>query len=157
MASIEWTNMREVMAGIKAREEKLKSAPKIARQMGVLALNEIHPLTNKLYNTWDNSIHAEVNEIRSFVWELWVGSKGAFAGKDGKGSPTDNGGYNYGKRQEDLYHPIEIGWHKAWPRMVDLWRTSWQGLASNLVSTGDDNGGGFGETMGNDFSMMGGF
>jgi hypothetical protein len=147
MASIEWTNMGEVMRGMKAREEKLKSAPKIARQMGVLALNEIHPLTRKKSNNWDNSIHAEVHEIRSFVWELWVGSKGAFNGD----------GYNYGKRQEDLYHPIDIGFHKAWPRMVDLWRTQWQGLASNLVSTGDDNGGGFGETMGDDFSMMGGF
>jgi hypothetical protein len=147
MASIEWTNMREVMTSIKAREEKLKSAPKIARQMGVLALNEIHPLTRKKSNNWDNSIHAEVHETRSFVWELWVGSKGAFNGA----------GYNYGKRQEDLYHPIEIGFRKAWPRMVDLWRTSWQGMASNLVSTGDDNGGGFGETMGDDFSMMGGF
>jgi hypothetical protein len=138
MASIEWTNMREVMAGIKAREEKLKSAPKIARQMGVLALNEIHPLTNKKYNTWDDSIHAEVHEIRSFVWELWVGSKGAFAGESGKkGSLTDNGGYNYGKRQEDLYHPVEIGWFKAWPRMQDLFNEKMRGIVTANADMAD--------------------
>jgi hypothetical protein len=127
MASIEWTNMGEVMAKMKAREEKLKGAQKIARQMGVLALNEIHPLTHKKSNTWDNSIHAEVHEIKSFVWELWVGSKGAFSGT----------GYNYGKRQEDLFHPIEIGWHKAWPRMMDLFNEKMRGIVTANADMSD--------------------
>jgi len=127
MASIEWTNRGEVMARMKAREEKLKSAPKIARQMGILALNEIHPLTHKKSNTWDNSIHAEVHEVKSFVWELWVGSKGAFNGA----------GYNYGKRQEDLYHPIETGWFKAWPRMMDLFNEKMKGIVTANADMAD--------------------
>jgi hypothetical protein len=149
MASIEWTNMGEVMAKMKAREEKLKAVPKAARQMGVLALNEIHPLTNKKTGNWDGTIHAEVTEISSFKWGLWVGSKGAFSGA----------GYNYGARQERLYHPIEIGWHKAWPRMVDLWRQAIHGESSNLVTMGDSGGASsdFGESMGSEFGMMGGF
>ena len=120
MASITWTNAAEVIASMKARQKKLEDAPKMARRMGVLALNEIHPLTHKKTNTWDNSIHAEVHEVKSFVWELWVGSKGAFNGA----------GYNYGKRQEDLYHPVEIGWHKAWPSMVDLWNEFFHGITT---------------------------
>lgn len=173
-AKIEFTNIREVLAGIKARQEKLQSVPKVARQMGVLALNEIHPLTNKKTHNWDNSIHAEVHQLSSFKWELWVGSKGAFTGvanviSEAKATKTFTGdlkknvraaqksgsgsGYNYGARQEKLYHPIDIGFHRAWPRMVDLWNQAIHGVASRTVSSGGD----FGESMGDEFSMMGGF
>lgn len=131
MTGITWTNMKEVMAAMEARQKKLEDAPKMARKMGVLALNEIHPITHKRFNTWDSSIHAEVHQISSFKWELWVGSKGAFASPNGgEGSKTDNGGYNYGKRQEDLYHPIEIGWHKAQPTMTDLWNEFFHGIVT---------------------------
>ena len=158
MSSIQFVNLGEVLAGIRARTEKLEQIPKIAKQMGVLATNEIHPLTNKKTGNWDASIHAEVKELGNFKWELWVGSKGAFSGvasaitslkaegkytkevrkkvkaaqKSGSGS-----GYNYGARQERLYHPIEIGWFKAQPRMTDLWQQKMRGLASRTVATGE--------------------
>lgn len=113
MTRIEFTNLGEVLAGIEKRKKKLADIPKLARQMGVMACNEIHPLTHKKSNNWDNSIHAEVKQIGAHKWELWVGSRGAFSGT----------GYNYGKRQEDLFHPIAIGWHKAQPAMSDLWNS----------------------------------
>jgi hypothetical protein len=113
MSSISFTNLSEVLGGIEKRKKKLDDLPKLARQMGVMATNEIHPLTHKKSHNWDNTIHAEVKEIGSYKWELWVGSRGAFSGT----------GYNYGKRQEDLFHPIAIGWHKAQPGMSDLWNS----------------------------------
>lgn len=124
MSRIEFVNLGEVLAGIKARTEKLNQIPRVARQMGVLALNEIHPLTAKKSNTWDNSIHAEVHELGAFKWELWVGSKGAFAAN----------GYNYGARQERLAHPIEIGWGRAQGPMSDLWNAKMHGALSRSVA-----------------------
>ena len=118
--SISFTNWGEVLAGIEARKKKLDDLPKLAKQMGVMALNEIHPLTHKKTGNWDSSIHAEVSEVGAYKYELWVGSKGAFSGT----------GYNYGKRQEDLFHPIDIGFHKAQPAMVDLWNEKMKGLAT---------------------------
>ena len=124
MAKIEFVNMGQVMAGIKKRQEKLKNIPKVARQMGLLATNEIHPLTQKKTGNWDNSIHAEVKQLKSFQWELWVGSKGAFSDK----------GYNYGAKQERLNHPIEIGWGRARGPMVDLWNKIMHGVASSSIT-----------------------
>ena len=118
MNGIQFVNLPEVLAGIEARKKRLDDLPKLAKQMGVMALNEIHPLTHKKTGNWDSSIHAEVSEVGAYKYELWVGSKGAFSGT----------GYNYGKRQEDLYHPIEIGWHKANPAMVDLWNSKMKGM-----------------------------
>ena len=118
MTGIQFTNLSEVLAGMEKRQKRLDDIPKLARQMGVLATNEIHPLTHKKTGNWDSTIHAEVKEVGSFKWELWVGSRGAFAGS----------GYNYGARQERLYHPIEIGWHKANPAMVDLWNNKMKGM-----------------------------
>lgn len=138
MSSISFTNLNEVLAGIEKRKKKLDDLPKLARQMGVMATNEIHPLTHKKSNNWDNSIHAEVKEVGAFKWELWVGSRGAFSGT----------GYNYGKRQEDLFHPIAIGWHKAQPAMSDLWNSRMKDLTtiSALMSDFQDF----------DFGSMGG-
>lgn len=124
MAKIEFVNMGQVMAGIKKRQEKLKNIPKVARQMGLLATNEIHPLTQKKTGNWDNSIHAEVKQLKSFQWELWVGSKGAFSDK----------GYNYGAKQERLNHPIEIGWGRARGPMSDLWNKVMHGVASSSIT-----------------------
>jgi hypothetical protein len=92
--------------------------------MGLLATNEIHPLTQKKTGNWDNSIHAEVKQLKSFQWELWVGSKGAFSDK----------GYNYGAKQERLNHPIEIGWGRARGPMVDLWNKIMHGVASSSIT-----------------------
>ena len=159
MSSIEFTNLGEVLAGIEARKKKLEDLPKLAKQMGVLALNEIHPLTHKKTGNWDSTIHAEVSDLGEYKYELWVGSKGAFTGVSGaitslkaEGKYTkgvkkkvkaaqksgEGGGYNYGKRQEDLYHPIEIGYHKAQPAMIDLWNEKMKGIATaNAVGMSD--------------------
>lgn len=119
MTGITWTNMKEVMDGMAARQKKLEDVPKTARKMGVLALNEIHPLTHKKSGNWDSSIHAEVKEVGAYKYELWVGSRGAFSGA----------GYNYGKRQEDLYHPVEVGFFRAWPKMVELWQNQFSSMS----------------------------
>ena len=118
--SIQFTNLGEVLAGIEAKKKRLDDLPKLAAQMGVLALNEIHQLTHKKTGNWDASIHSEVTDLGGFKVELWVGSKGAFSGS----------GYNYGKRQEDLYHPIAEGCHKAEPAMVDLWNEKMKGIVT---------------------------
>lgn len=128
MAKIEFVNLREVQAGLKKRQDKLKNIPKVARQMGVLATNEIHPLTRKKTGNWDSTIHAEVSQISSFKWVLWVGSKGAFAAN----------GYNYGARQEHLNHPIEIGFHRAEQGMKDLWNAAMHGAASRSIAVSDN-------------------
>jgi hypothetical protein len=111
-AKIEFTNLDQVMARLKDKTKNIEATlEKTAKQMGVLATNEIHPLTAKKSNTWDNSIHAEVKKIGSMKVELWVGSKGAF-----------NNGYNYGARQERLHHPIAMGWARAEGAMKDLFQ-----------------------------------
>ena len=147
MAKIEFVNLREVQDGLKKRQDKLKNIPKVARQMGVLATNEIHPLTAKKTGNWDSTIHAEVSQISSFKWELWVGSKGAFSAN----------GYNYGALQERTRHPIEIGWYKAKPAMTDLWQKMMHGAISRNVSMGSSDSRGFGESMATEFAIMGGF
>lgn len=142
MSSISFTNLGEVLAGMEKRKKKLDGLPKLARQMGVMATNAIHSLPPDIMrrksSNWANTIHAEVKEIGSYKWELWVGSRGAFSGT----------GYNYGKRQEDLYHPIAIGWHKAQPGMSDLWNSRMKDLEtiSRLMSDFQDF----------DFGSMGG-
>ncbi len=158
MTSISFINMGEVIAGIEAKRQKMENLPKLARQMGVLALNEIHPLTNKKTGNWDSTIHAEVTELGAYKYELWVGSKGAFSGVSeamtslkAEGKYTKNvkkkvkaaqksgggSGYNYGKRQEDLYHPIEIGYHKAQPKMMDLWNEKMKGIVTANAAMSD--------------------
>jgi hypothetical protein len=110
---IKFTNAAQIVASLNAKVKNIESTlEKTARQMGVLATNEIHPLTHKKSNTWDNSIHAVVTKLGPFKYELWVGSKGAFA----------KGGYNYGARQERLFHPIEKGWWAAQGPMKDLYQ-----------------------------------
>lgn len=124
MAKIEFVNMAQVMAGIKKRQDKLKNIPKVARQMGILATNEIHPLCAVKTGNWRDSIHSEVSQLSSFKWELWVGSKGAFSAN----------GYNYGAKQERLNHPIEIGWGRARGPMADLWNKIMHGVASSSIT-----------------------
>lgn len=124
MAKIEFVNMGQVMAGIKKRQEKLKNIPKVARQMGVLATNEIRPLCAVKTGNWRDSVHAEVKQLSSFKWELWVGSKGAFSAN----------GYNYGAKQERLNHPIEAGWGRARVPMSDLWNKIMHGVASSSIT-----------------------
>ena len=123
MASITLTNLGEILAGIKQRQERLNNIPKVAKQMGVLAVNEIKPLCAVKSGNWRDSIHAEVHPQGSFKVELWVGSKGAFAAS----------GYNYGALQERTRHPIEIGFHRSIPTMTDLWQQAMHGQASRTV------------------------
>lgn len=118
--SIQFTNLGEVLAGIEAKKKRLDDLPKLAAQMGVLALNEIHQLTHKKTGNWDASIHSEVTDLGGFKVELWVGSKGVFSGD----------GFNYGAQQEKLFHPIEMGCHRAEPAMVDLWNEKMRGIAT---------------------------
>jgi len=124
MPAIEFVNLGQVLAGIKKRTEKLESIPKVAAQMGVLAVNEIKPLCAVKTGNWQGTIHAEVHQLSSFQYELWVGSKGAF----------NAAGYNYGARQERLNHPIEIGWGRAQGPMADLWNEKMHGILSRSIS-----------------------
>lgn len=125
MTGITWTNMREVMDGMAARQKKLEDVPKLARQMGAIATAETKKLApDPLHvqsGNWRKSIHAEVKEVGGCKWELWFGSRGAF---------SEDNGYNYGAKQERLYHPIEIGWNRAWPKMLDLWNEKMKGIVT---------------------------
>lgn len=137
MARIQFTNINEVLAGFEKKKKLLDQLPQVAKQMGQLAVNEIKPLCNVKSGTWQGSIHAEVTQQGRDRVELWVGSKGAFSGD----------GYNYGAKQERLYHPIEIGVHKALPAMTDHWNQAMHGQASRTVSSSNID----------EFGMMGGF
>lgn len=159
MTGIQFVNIGEVLAGLKKQQETLENIPKAAKQMGVLAVNEIKPLCNVKTGNWRDTIHAEVHDLGKYKVELWVGSKGAFSGvssviaeaKEAKifhGTLRKNvrkaqssgagSGYNYGVRQERLFHPIEIGWFRAQPAMMDLWNQIIHGQASRLVASPDE-------------------
>ena len=121
-----FTNAAQIKASMDAKIKNIEATlEKTAKQMGVLATNEIHPLTAKKTGNWDNSIHAEVSQLGPMKYELWVGSKGAFS-KDG---------YNYGARQERLNHPIEMGWGRAQAPMKDLFqRNITAGLGGRAIT-----------------------
>jgi hypothetical protein len=114
MSFIELINRQVIEANLDAKDKRIQAVlEKTAKQMGILATNEIHPLTAKKTGNWDSTIHAEVHSTPDLNRvELWVGSYGAFS-KDG---------YNYGALQEHTRHPIEIGWNKAQAAMRDLFQ-----------------------------------
>ena len=126
MSFIELINKQVIQASLDAKGKGIQAVlEKTAKQMGVLATNEIHPLTAKRTGNWDSTIHAEVHLLSVGKVELWVGSMGAFS-KDG---------YNYGALQEHTRHPIEIGWTKAQPAMRDLFQKNiTAGLGGREVS-----------------------
>jgi hypothetical protein len=110
---IKFLNADKIIQGLNDRVKNIESTlEKTAKGMGVLACNEIHPLTHKKTGNWDSTIHAEVSKLGPMKYELWVGSRGAFNGS----------GYNYGARQEKLNHPIERGWQSAQGEMKDLFQ-----------------------------------
>ena len=123
---IELLNERVVRSSLEGKQKRIQAVlEKTAKQMGILATNEIHPLTAKKTGNWDSTIHAEVHLLSVNKVELWVGSTGAFS-KDG---------YNYGALQEHTRHPIEIGWTKAQPQMRDLFQKNiTAGLGGREVS-----------------------
>jgi hypothetical protein len=110
---IKFINADKIIQGLNDRVKTIEDTlEKTAKGMGVLACNEIHPLTHKKTGNWDGTIHAEVSKLGPMKYELWVGSKGAFAAN----------GYNYGARQEALFHPINQGWNAAQSEMQDLFQ-----------------------------------
>lgn len=113
-AKIDFLNKGEFIAACKARSERVKAAvPLAANQMGVIALNNIHPLTPKKTMNLDGSYFAEVTDKGFAKAELWVGSQGAFS----------ENGYNYVPIQEFVYHPhLRPGWHQAIPEMIETWK-----------------------------------
>ena len=122
---IKCLNLDKIVADLEARSQSMDATlEKTAKQMGILATNEIHPLTAKKTGNWDSTIYAKVTKLGPFKYELWVGSKGAFTnGKknDIPGDDTPNG-RNYGADQEHLNHPIEMGWNAAQAAMKDLYQ-----------------------------------
>jgi hypothetical protein len=147
LTKIEFTNASQVMASLNNRVKNIEATlEKTAKQMGVLATNEIHPLTHKVSSNWDSSIHATVKKLGPMKYELWVGSKGAFSGGKTYGSPPDNNpiGYNYGARQERLFHPIEMGRIRAEAPMKDLFQRNitaglgGRSITQNIASSGID-------------------
>jgi len=134
MTKIEFTNAAQVMASLNNRVKNIEATlEKTAKQMGVLATNEIHPLTAKKTGNWDSTIHAEVKKLGSLKVELWVGSKGAFSN-----------GYNYGAFQERTRHPIEMGWIRAQSEMKNLFQRNitaglgGRSITQNIASSGID-------------------
>ena len=123
---IELLNERVIRASLEGKQKRVQAVlEKTAKQMGVLATNEIHPLTAKKTGNWDSTIHAEVHPINPGKVELWVGSMGAFSAD----------GYNYGALQEHTRHPIERGWFAAEPNMRDLWQKNiTAGLGERSIS-----------------------
>lgn len=113
--SISFTNAAQVIASMKSKAANIEKALEAtATGMGNLAVNEIKPLCRVgPTGNWRRSVHKEVKKLGAMKYELWVGSRGAF---------SDEGGYNYGAKQERLHHPIEQGWWQAQAGMKDLYQ-----------------------------------
>jgi hypothetical protein len=120
---IEFINKSEVLASLQKKKEKLAAMPRVASQMGFLALNEIRSNCAVKTGNWRDSWNLEVNQQGEATWELKVFSPGAFA----------ENGFDYGELQERTRWPGAIGWHRAIPLMIDLFRTAMSGEESNLV------------------------
>ena len=139
MSSIQFVNQAEVLAGIRRKLEDIQKAHvTAAKQMGIVAKQVIqaevppHVVTSH----WQKSINYHVEKISDLVTELTVGS---------------NGAERYYSIQENLNHPIEIGWNRVQPEMTNIYqRVISEGLGGRSVtqtiaSSGID-----------EFSMMGG-
>ncbi len=111
MASLQFQGIDKLIEDWTARRDRAQSvAELIALEMGHIAENEIHPLTHKITGNWDRSIHTEVESDGTII-RAKVVSHGAFA----------SNGFNYGPLQEALNHPIEIGFYRAIPEMIQFW------------------------------------
>lgn len=110
MPSIEFTNMREIMAGLTRSLESIQAAQKkAATQMGITARQNIQAEVPPHVKTgaWQRSIDYRVTEISDLKTELTVGS---------------NGAERYYFVQEALNHPIEIGFHKSLPELEEIYK-----------------------------------
>lgn len=110
MPSIEFVNMREVMAGLTRSLESIQAAQKkAATQMGITAKQNIQAEVPPHVKTgaWQRSMDYQVSEISDLKTELAVGS---------------NGAEQYYFVQEALHHPIDIGWHKSLPELEEIYK-----------------------------------
>jgi hypothetical protein len=147
MASIEFVNMREVMAGVTRSLKSIQDAQKkAATQMGITAKQAMQAEVPPHIKTgaWQKSIGYQVSEISDLKTELVVGS---------------NGAERYYSIQEALHHPIEIGWHSVQPELANIYqKVITQGLLGKSIvgsitgSTGMSDTGGFDQ-----FGAMAGF
>ena len=93
------SNIAEVIAGIRARQDKVDAAVKLtAEQCGVLCKTYSDPMTPYKKGTLQGSIQPKVSQIAPCIYELWFGSTGAYG--------EDN--YNYAPIQE-FYHGMIAG------------------------------------------------
>ena len=136
MVEFDFLNLKQALADIETAKKKAEDAVKVARQMGIIATNAIKQNCNVKSGTWQGSWQSKVNDLGGGKAELVVFSPGAFAAS----------GYNYGARQEALYHPGAIGWQQSEQAMKDLWNQAIHGVASSTVTSGFDQ-----------FGNMGGF
>lgn len=147
MASIEWLNKAEVMAGMKHKLADIQKAQMTAaKRMGITAKQvmqaEVPP--HVITGAWQKSIGYHIARISDLKIELTVGS---------------NGAERYFYLQEALNHPISIGWHKVQPQLRDIYqKVITEGLGGRSVTQNVSGSGGMGgqESGFDEFSMMGG-
>jgi hypothetical protein len=109
------SNIEEVIAGLKARQDKVDAACKLtAEQCGVLAKGYSDPMTPVKSSTLQGTIIPEVSQIAPCVYQLWFGSHGAF-GKDS---------YNYAPIQEFYFGMIAGGWFTMKQDAPTRWQTN---------------------------------
>lgn len=147
MASIEFVNQDEIINGVKRKLEDIQKAQMVcAKQMGIIAKQVIqaevppHIVTSH----WQKSIGYQVTRINDLQVEMTVGS---------------NGAERYYYLQEDINHPIAIGWHKVQPQLTDIYqKVITEGLGGRSVTQNVSGSGGMGgqESGFDEFSMMGG-
>lgn len=110
MASISFLNMRESMQKMTRSLESTKKAQRTAAiQMGQTAKQEAQAQVppHVVTGAWLHSINYSIEQINDLKIRLTVGS---------------NGAERYYYIQEALHHPIEIGQHRARPKMEDIYQ-----------------------------------
>ncbi|MCK9569708.1 hypothetical protein M0R72_12265 [Candidatus Pacearchaeota archaeon] len=108
MSGIQLINLGEVQAGVKRRlEEITMNQAKAAKQMAIIANQNIQDNCRVESGAWQRSWSGRVEEISELKHEVIVES---------------NGAERYYYLQEALHHPGAIGWHQSIPEMTEIYK-----------------------------------
>ena len=123
MASISFLNQHDAVRKMTRSLESIKKAQKTAAiQMGQTAKQEAQAQVppHIISGNWQKSISYSIEQISDLKIRLYVGS---------------NGAERYYYLQEALNHPIEIGQHRARPKMEEIYqKIITQGLLGRSIT-----------------------
>jgi hypothetical protein len=117
--TIEFVNLREVLAGVQKKVDMVKNLQPTARQMAQAATNDIKKNCRVDTGNWKKSWKPFVEKKSDLIYEFGAKSEGAFSN-----------GFDYGALQEALHHPGAIGWEQAQPEIQDIFNKNIRGIVT---------------------------